>query len=103
MNLTTITPTIIASFVYAPASLSGRGQVVFTSTASTNGTALTYAWMFGDGAVGSGVLATHTYTQSGAYTVTLTATDGCGYQQAPTVINAITVQRYRVTLPLILR
>lgn len=91
ISFTTVTPTINAAFAHTPASLIGSGPVIFTATAGTNGTPLTYAWAFGDGATGAGVNASHTYTQSGPYTVTLTATDGCGFNQAATVSNAVTV------------
>ena len=36
---------------------------------------LVYEWNFGDGATGSGVTATHTYTTPGVYTATLTVSD----------------------------
>ncbi len=35
-----------------------------------------YSWNFGDGSTGSGVIATHTYTQPGTYTARLTVADG---------------------------
>jgi PKD repeat protein len=37
---------------------------------------VSYAWDFGDGATGNGMVAQHTYTLPGTYTVTLTVTDG---------------------------
>jgi PKD repeat protein len=77
--------------------------VVFTGTASTNGTPLTYAWAFGDGVTGTGLNAAHTYTQPGVYTVTLTATDGCSFQQAAMVSNAVMVTNYRIMLPFVMR
>lgn len=40
------------------------------------GDALTYAWDFGDGNVGTGVMPSHTYTATGPYTVSLTVNDG---------------------------
>ncbi len=45
------------------------------SGSSDDGTIVSYDWEFGDGAVGSGVTATHEYTAAGTYTVTLTVTD----------------------------
>ncbi|CAG1769781.1 hypothetical protein BAC2_00569, partial [uncultured bacterium] len=91
ISFTTITPTINVAFAHTPASLIGSGPVVFTGTVGTNGTPLTYAWAFGDGTTGTGLTASHTYTQVGTYTVTLTATDGCGFAQSATVNNAVTV------------
>ena len=91
VSFTTISPTIDVAFTHAPATLIDSGPVVFTGTASTNGTPLTYAWAFGDGVTGTGLNASHTYTQPGVYMVTLTATDGCGFTQSATVNNAVIV------------
>jgi len=103
LSFTTISPTIDVNFTRSPATLIGSGSVIFTGTASTNGTPLTYGWNFGDGMTGTGLNATHLYTQPGTYTVTLTATDGCNFAKSTAIINAITVQNYRLFLPLIRR
>ncbi len=52
--------------------------VTFVGAGSSDpdGDTLTYAWQFGDGATASGKTATHVYTVSGVYTVTLTVDDG---------------------------
>jgi PKD repeat protein len=50
--------------------------------------ALTYAWDFGDGATGTGVAPTHTYTKDGKYTVTLVVTDADGARSAPATTTA---------------
>lgn len=42
------------------------------------GQACTYRWDFGDGATATGIFATHAYTRSGPFRVTLTATDARG-------------------------
>jgi PKD repeat protein len=55
------------------------GQVVsFDGSASSdpNDDALTYAWDFGDGAMGDGVSPSHAYAADGTYTVTLVVNDG---------------------------
>ncbi len=91
LSFTTITPTIDVAFTHSPATLIGSGPVIFTGTASTDGTPLTYAWTFGDGATGTGPTTSHTYTHPGTYTVTLTATDGCGFAQAAVTSNAVIV------------
>ncbi len=91
VSFTTISPTIALTFVNTPATLIGNGSVIFTGTASTNGTPLTYAWAFGDGLTGNGLNAAHTYSQAGVYTATLTATDGCGFMQVKSIANAVTV------------
>lgn len=43
-----------------------------------DGTIVNYAWTFGDGASGSGVVVSHIYTTPGSYTTILTVTDNCG-------------------------
>ena len=53
------------------------------STDTPPGTIASYAWNFGDGTTGTGVSPSHTYTTSGAKTVTLTVTDNEGLPSAP--------------------
>ncbi len=48
--------------------------------ASTSVGATTYAWNFGDGTSGSGMVTQHAYIQNGMYTVVLTVTGPCGTQ-----------------------
>jgi len=52
--------------------------VAFDGTGSSdpNGDALTYAWDFGDGAMGNGATTTHSYAAAGTYTVSLVVNDG---------------------------
>jgi PKD repeat protein len=47
-----------------------------SASADPNGDALTYAWDFGDGAMGDGVTPSHVYVADGTYTVTLIVNDG---------------------------
>ncbi|MEO8678604.1 MAG: PKD domain-containing protein [Vicinamibacterales bacterium] len=48
------------------------------SGSDPDGDPLTFTWDFGDGASGSGAMATHGYTTAGPYTATLTVSDGRG-------------------------
>jgi PKD repeat protein len=56
------------------------------------GEALTYAWNFGDGAMGNGVSPSHTYTAAGNYSVSLTVTDTSNLSSSATTTAAITAQ-----------
>ena len=56
-----------------------------------DGTIVSYAWAFGDGATGAGANPTHAYSTSGTYNVMLTVTDNLGAQgTASTTINIST-------------
>ncbi len=69
-----------ASFTFSPAEPIVGETVTFDASASTDsdGTIVSYAWDFGDGASGSGVVVEHVYTAVGKYTVALTVTDNDG-------------------------
>jgi PKD repeat protein len=63
-----------------PYYLPANGTVSFDGRFSTDpdGTIVSYAWQFGDGATGVGPQPTHTYSGPGPFTVTLTVTDNEG-------------------------
>lgn len=57
----------------------GAGEAIrFDGSGSSDpdGDALTYAWDYGDGIQGSGVMPEHAYAAAGSYEVTLTVSDG---------------------------
>ncbi len=62
-------------------------QVVFDATASadSDGTLTDFRWDFGDGSVGTGSVAQHTYAAPGGYNVTLAVTDDHGGSAQSTV------------------
>jgi PKD repeat protein len=70
--------------VGTPVSLSGSGSQ------DADGTITSYAWIFGDGASGSGVTVSHTYAAVGTYTARLTVTDNSGATAVDTAIVTIT-------------
>ncbi|MEJ2395262.1 MAG: PKD domain-containing protein [Candidatus Thiodiazotropha sp.] len=49
-----------------------------SNSSDSDGSLVSYAWDFGDGASGSGVMVSHTYTATGTYNVTLIVTDDAG-------------------------
>jgi PKD repeat protein len=75
--------------------------VAFDGTTSTSpiGSALTYAWDFGDSTTSTSSMPIHTYTLPGVYTVTLTVTDSLG--QTGTTTATITVRAGRRGLGLV--
>jgi len=69
-----------ACFTWAPSLPKVGESVTFDASASTpnGGIILNYEWNFGDGETATGKTVTHTYTNSGTYTVTLNVTDSEG-------------------------
>jgi PKD repeat protein len=69
-----------ASFTATPTSGQAPLAVAFNGASSSDpdGTISSYAWVFGDGATGSGVSPSHTYSTAGTYTARLTVTDNQG-------------------------
>lgn len=73
------TPT--ARFTFTPESPAAFTDIRFDGSTSTPGLGsviTSYAWDFGDGTTGSGMVATHRYAASGTYVVRLTVTASNG-------------------------
>jgi hypothetical protein len=83
-----------ASFKVSSVTGTAPVRVAFDASASSSddGSALTYAWDFGDGSVGTGKTAEHLFATAGEYTPGLTVTDGSGrvahFQAATIVVSA---------------
>ena len=58
---------------------------------------VTYTWSFGDGDPGTGPRVQHAFSAAGTYTVTVTATNGCGQATAADRITVL----HRIYLPLV--
>ncbi len=68
-----------ANFITSADTVCKYAPVTFTSTGNTAANVSSIRWDFGDGIIGNGQTITHSYTQSGSYTVSLIITDvqGC--------------------------
>ena len=66
--------------------------ITFSSVGSSDsdGNIVIYTWLFGDGISSTDANPTHTYTQSGQYTVSLTVTDNDGDIDVKTIIATVT-------------
>jgi len=81
-----------ASFTASPTSGTSPLIVTFNATASTSPEgALTYAWTFGDGQVGTGQITSHTYFSGTARTFTATLTVTAADGRTATATAAITI------------
>lgn len=68
---------LVASFTDTVTFLSAQFNAV-----GSGGNPTSIAWNFGDGTVGSGVIANHNYVNPGTYTVWLSLTNACGQQDS---------------------
>lgn len=94
------------SISYTPAEPLPHTPIRFTATVLTGTLPITYMWNFGDNSgLFEGNPITHTFQISGSsmmmpYRVRVIATNPCGQQQ---VVTDVTIQPYRIYLPLVLR
>ncbi len=84
----------VAAFSMAPSPAYPRQSVGFHAGASydPDGEIVSYAWAFGDGTIGSGPLAFHSYAAPGTYTVTLTLRDTDGGERTATAALQISTE-----------
>jgi uncharacterized repeat protein (TIGR01451 family) len=96
------TPTLVPSFTIPSSIVPVGGNVTFEDATTSDGGPITaWKWDFGDGTLSSGEPATHVYTQTGTYTVTMTVTDTCGFNG--TTSRVVEVTDHQIYLPLVLK
>jgi len=98
----------VAAFVFNPSSTTVGITVHFDASSShdSDGDQLSYLWTFGDGSTAAGKNPSHSYSEAGSFTVTLTVTDSgtnppslSNTQWQTITVSATTVQNAS-TLPL---
>jgi hypothetical protein len=79
-------------------------ELLFDGSGSIDheGTIVSYAWDFGDGATAMGAVVTHTYTSSGVYLVALTVTDNASNTDTQTLWVFIDKQNHPPKTPRLL-
>ena len=77
------------AFAASPLSLDGTGS------SDPDGDPLSFLWVFGDGATGTGATPVHTYASVGLYGVAVTASDGLASSLATTTANIVGVFQAR--------
>jgi PKD repeat protein len=78
-----------ASFTLTPASPVAGTAVGFIPTVAGGTAPFTYAWSFGDGSTSAVVAPSHTYSDSGSFTVKLTVTDALGVSANSTLTASV--------------
>src|SRR5437660_8769454 len=84
-------PPLSTSFTASPSTTLVSVPVTFTATTSGGTAPYTISWNFGDGATGTGAIATYSYSRVQSYTVTETATDSSTPKQAATSTQTVDV------------
>ncbi len=86
-----LTADIVLAGFNAPQAQCAPATITFTNTTRTPNANTTYLWDFGDGTTSTLESPTHTYTTSGVYTVTLTATNLSSCNQVSVFTKDITI------------
>lgn len=99
-STSTVNLTVIADVNLAPtavisvSSTSGQAPHVITfdgrSSSDSDGSVVSYSWVFGDGTTGAESVMEHSYNVAGSFTVTLTVTDDKGKTSSVDVVVSVT-------------
>jgi len=101
VNWTCAMPTTAPSTNFTASSLTSCDGVINFTDITTNGP-LTWSWDFGDGSTSNVASPSHTYTQNGTYTVTLTTSNAIGSDnEVKTAYITINRPAAPVTAPLV--
>jgi PKD repeat protein len=100
--LVTVANVAPTAYVSGPTTGIAGTSLAFTATATDpssvdQAAGFTYAWNFGDGTTGSGSNPTHTYSATGNYMVSVTATDKDGGASAPATESVSIVSQLTVS------
>ncbi len=81
----------VAKLTTSATILDKQETVTFDARGSydSDGTIVTYSWAFGDGTTATGVSASHSYPNAGAYPVTLTVTDDDGATDTASITKTV--------------
>jgi PKD repeat protein len=90
-------PTVM--FTYSPPEPLVNETVSFDAATSLpkGGSITDYSWNFGDGQTGAGSIVTHSYSATGAFTVTLALTDSEGLANSTSKTVTVTIHNVAVT------
>ena len=98
-------PVTSADFSFTPPAPRVGETVTFSGTSAGGTSPVTYTWTFGDGSVGNRAVVTHPFPMTAmakTYTVMLLAANACT-SPAVSVNQSISIEPFRIYLPIILR
>jgi PKD repeat protein len=90
-NKTVLNRNPVALFIESADAVPTGTIITFNASDSfdPDGSIVAYAWDFGDGNFGSGVLISHSYADNGVYNVTLTVTDNDGASSVTSALKTV--------------
>ena len=78
----TVNACVAPTAAFSGSPTSGNAPLTVSFTDESTGSPTSWSWDFGDGGTSTAQNPSHTYSAAGTYTVTLTATNSCGSDQA---------------------